>query len=326
MSDILYSTAAQSKTENLDLDDLASWSPKDAVWDQHKAQSSAVADIYRLVSDFERLAHRVSKCAGRLDFALVPDDDGALHLKLRRAEFCRVRHCPICQWRRSLMWLARFYQALPSIEAQYPKSRWLLLTLTVRNCPIHELRSTIQWMNRSWDRLTKRKEFRIVQGWIRSTEVTRGDDGSAHPHFHVLLMVPSSYFKKGYITQARWAELWRSVLGVDYLPVVDVRAVKPQLGGVAAAAPEVLKYATKPQDILGDPEWFLALTRQVHHLRFIATGGALRDVLREDQESDEDLIHVDPDEEASEESAGMVSFGWKPEARKYRRRRSSARC
>ncbi|WP_170869787.1 protein rep, partial [Shigella sonnei] len=25
-------------------------------------------------------------------------------LRLREAHFCRVRHCPVCQWRRSLMW------------------------------------------------------------------------------------------------------------------------------------------------------------------------------------------------------------------------------
>jgi len=56
-----------------------------------------------------------------------------------------------------------------------------------------------------------------------------------------------------------------------------------------------------------------------NHLRFIATGGVLKDVLREEEESDEDLIHVDPDEEASSEEAGMVSFGWRSEARKYRR-------
>ncbi|MDI4746156.1 protein rep, partial [Salmonella enterica subsp. enterica serovar Kentucky] len=37
-----------------------------------------------------------------------------------------------------------------------------------------------------------RKEFKPVQGWIRTTEVTRGRDGSAHPHFHTLMMVPPS--------------------------------------------------------------------------------------------------------------------------------------
>ena len=39
-------------------------------------------------------------------------------------------------------------------------------------------------MNAAFQRMKVRKEFRPVQGWIRTTEVTRGSDGSAHPHFH----------------------------------------------------------------------------------------------------------------------------------------------
>jgi plasmid rolling circle replication initiator protein Rep len=304
-------------TEAANVHDLAVASPKDAVWDQHKAASAALAALYSRAQDFEKLARRISRCAGRLDFALVPDDDGVLAFKLHRAEFCRVRHCTVCQWRRSLMWLARFYQALPRIEAEHPKARWLLLTLTVRNCPVDQLRATIKDMNRAWHALIKRPEFRIVRGWIRTTEVTRGRDGSAHPHFHVLLMVPPSYFSRHYVTQKRWAELWREVAKLDYDPVVDIRPVKPHLG-VASAAPEVLKYATKPLDMLADPEWLYELTRQVHRLRFIATGGVLKDVLREDQESDADLVHVEGSE-ASEESIGVMSFAWQQQARKYRR-------
>ncbi|MGZ7278142.1 protein rep, partial [Streptococcus pyogenes] len=68
-------------------------------------------------------------------------------MRLRSAEFCRVRHCPVCQWRRSLMWQARFYQALPRIVADYPDSRWMFLTLTVRNCDIADLAETLTAMN-----------------------------------------------------------------------------------------------------------------------------------------------------------------------------------
>ncbi|MDK7192887.1 protein rep, partial [Bifidobacterium sp. UMB1197] len=87
------------------------------------------------------------------------------------------------------MWQARFYQALPKIVADYPSSRWLFLTLAVRNCAIDDLGETLTAMNSAFQRLKDRKEFAPVQGWIRATEVTRGKDGSAHPHFHCLLMV-----------------------------------------------------------------------------------------------------------------------------------------
>ena len=42
------------------------------------------------------------------------------------------------------------------------------------------------------EKLTKRKEFALVDGWIRTTEVTRDKERPneyAHPHFHVILMV-----------------------------------------------------------------------------------------------------------------------------------------
>ncbi|WP_250382399.1 protein rep, partial [Escherichia coli] len=97
--------------------------------------------------------------------------------------------------------------------------------LTVRNCAIGELGETLSRMNMAFQRLKDRKEFRPVQGWIRTTEVTRGSDGSAHPHFHTLMMVPPSMFTRDYVKHARWVELWRECLRVDYDPSVDVRAV-----------------------------------------------------------------------------------------------------
>ncbi|MDI8083623.1 protein rep, partial [Salmonella enterica subsp. enterica serovar Kentucky] len=46
---------------------------------------------------------------------------------------------------------------------------------------------------------------------------------------------------------------------------------------------------TKPADMVADPEWFLELTRQTHKRRFVATGGALKDVLKLEQETDQDM-------------------------------------
>lgn len=222
------------------------------------------------------------------------------------------------------MWQARFYQSLPTIVQEHPKARWLFLTLTVRNMPVCELRDALQHMNKSWQRLIKRKEFKAVQGWIRTTEITRGKDGSAHPHFHILLMVPPSWFRgQTYVKQQRWVELWGDCLQVDYAPTVDIRTVKPRHDGesglaiteqLRGAVSETLKYAVKPSDMVDDPDWFLTMTEQVHKLRFIATGGALKDALRVDDESNDDLI-VASDQEA--ETGDKLSFSWRPTMRHY---------
>lgn len=310
-------------------DGLADYSSRDKPWDVHRAQAEDVQAIYATVEDFERYAQRIDQCSGVLRFGWHPDPDtGEVLLRLREAHFCRVRHCPVCQWRRSLMWLARFYQSLPAIQQAHPKARWLFLTLTVRNCPISDLRETLRGMNAAWQRLIQRKEFRHVYGWLRTTEVTRGRDGSAHPHFHCLMLVPASMVEgKLYVKQARWVELWRDCARLGYDPVVDVRTVKDKapkgedadpVAGLRKAAAETLKYAVKPSDMVADPDWFLEMTKQVHKRRFVATGGALKDVLRVEEETDEDLALADGPAPI-EDDGSRLAFNWRSDERRYRR-------
>lgn len=314
-------------------DGLTDYSPQDAPWDAHRAQSDDVAMIYAGAAGFERYAARIADCSGLLRFGWVDDrDTGESRLRLREATFCRVRYCPTCQWRRMLMWQARFYQSLPSLVEAHPRARWIFVTLTVRNCPITDLRDTLRRMNAAWQRLKDRKEFRPVLGWVRTTEVTRGTDGSAHPHFHALLMVPPSWFTRHYVRQSRWVELWADCMRLDYLPNVDVRAIKPRAPksgqtptdataqALQGAVAETLKYSTKPADLVADEAWFLELTKQTHRLRFVASGGALKDVLKPEAESDDDLaLTADSEAEAVEDDGSRLAFGWTPSQRRYRR-------
>lgn len=299
---------------------LSECSPRDKPWDSHRSEADEVSGIYTSEEEFERLAARVAMCSQVLGFAWAPEKETpeVLSLKLRAAHFCRVRHCPICQWRRALMWLARFLEALPALIQGYPSSRFVFLTLTRRNVSVTDLRESLKEMNRAWDRLSKKVAFKVVLGWVRTTEVTRGADGSAHPHFHVLLMVPGSYFNgKNYITQAEWTDLWQSALRADYRPIVDVRAVKGEEGLIGGVR-ETLKYAVKPADMVADHAWFKELTRQLHKLRFIAAGGVLKNVLRPEQESEEDLLLFGDEHEKGEEPS--VFFDWSRPAKKYKRR------
>ena len=95
----------------------------------------------------------------------------------------------------------------------------------MKNPPVTELRDTLKHMNDSWKRLIETKRFKSGVGFLRTTEVTRGNDGDmmAHPHFHALLLVKPSYFKgQGYIKQGDWVEMWSKALRADYLPSVNV--------------------------------------------------------------------------------------------------------
>lgn len=311
-------------------DRLTDFSPGDAPWDVHRGQADDVSSIYSGAAEFERYSARISECSERLWFSRLKDPgEGDKRLKLRESFFCRVRYCPVCQWRRSLMWKAKFYKALPTVLSEYPKARWVFMTLTVRNCPIRELGETLTHMNKTWYKFVRRSEFKPVLGWVRTTEVTRGEDGTAHPHFHVLLMVPPSWFTTAYVRQSRWTDVWASCLRVDYRPIVDIRVVKPrkkdlkpdrdnQLVALEGAIKETLKYSTKPSEMIKDPQWLMELTKQTHKRRFIASGGALKNILKDEQgESNEELILLG---EAAEEDDGVkIAFNWRKPERAYRR-------
>lgn len=322
---------------------LAAISDKDSVWDTQRHRTELVGDIYSYNAEFERYAERMADCSTFLAYGF--SDDG---LKLKNANFCRVRHCPVCQWRRSMLWKSNMYIAYEEIKEQYPKGRWLFLTLTVRNCEITDLRETLKHMNKSWDRLVKRKAFySVVDGWIRTTEVTRPKQKKkkksdpdvicpvfgnthAHPHFHVMLFVKPSYFSTGYMSQQKWSELWGDVLRVDYQPMVDIRKVKPnqkkgqtEEDAIKSAVMETLKYSVKPDDMVGDGskkanDWFYELTRQTFKLRFVASGGVLKNALKRDDDiTNDDLINTNQDEEDTNTDDRRLMFTYKKVVHKY---------
>lgn len=293
---------------------LSDVSPRDKPWDKHRAECDSVGHLYEL-TEFSRYAERMGRCSGRLGFAWESSDSGEVRLRLREARFCRCRHCPVCQWRRCLMWLARFLKAMPALLEEHSGCKFILLTLTVRNCEVTELRATLDDMNRSWTRLTKLKVFPAL-GWVKSVEVTRSHDGTAHPHFHCLLMVDKTYFTgRRYLSQSRWSELWQQSMRLNYTPIVDVRKVKD--GGLHGAVCEVVKYAVKPSDLASDSSWLEEVTRQLHKTRAIALGGCLREFLRDDEP--EDLIHAEGDEDLAVSTDGtVISFDWKEQQKRYR--------
>src|ERR1019366_10278856 len=116
-------------------------------------------------------------------------------------------------------------------------------------------------------------------------------------------------------------------LKLAYDPIVHVAAVKPKRGRPAKgetlpapvnAAREALKYAVKPSDMTTGGAWLLELTRQLDKLRFIASGGVLKDILGErDKETNEDLL-LRENSEGSTKDCTLV-FAWRRPVRRYKR-------
>jgi plasmid rolling circle replication initiator protein Rep len=308
---------------------LSEVSPRHKPWDQHRGEADDVTEVYASspVSRHQRYGTRVENCAQVLGFSHDPLATKKDKLKLQTAWFCRVRHCPVCQWRRSLMWQAKVYQALPRLLRDYPDTRFLFMTLTIRNCEVGQLRSTLDCMRQAWVRLTQLRCF-PARGWVRAVEITRSERyRTAHPHYHCLLMVPPAYFQGDYLKQDQWAELWRQCLRINYRPVVDIRAVKLDLTQTTqrvnkpprnmwSAVAEILKYAVKPSDMVRDHDWFLTLTDQLHKTRAVAIGGILKRYIKEWEREN---LTQEPGEEPSMEEKDRLYFRWKQDVRKYRR-------
>lgn len=328
---------------------LSDISDRDKLWDAHRQTTELVSHVFQKNPEFAKYAQRTDDCSGFLRFGVA---DGKW--KLKEAHFCHVRHCPICQWRKSLYRKYQMYQACEKLLERYPKHRWVFMTLTVKNPHISDLRAELKHMNNAFKKLTKRKEFACVDGWIRTTEVTRPKqevtdplvlatrqdllekngkifgvcptygNTHAHPHFHILLMVKPSYFAKGYVKHAQWQQVWAECLGVNYLPMVDIRAVKPKKGAndvspltqLQDVLAEIVKYATKTSDWLGnynDPkanEWSYEYCRQTKGMNFFATGGAIKIALQEIKNNKADA----PDEKISDEN--MIYFSDKSDEKK----------
>lgn len=186
--------------------------------------------------------------------------------------------------------------------------RFLFLTLTIKNVSGDKLSETITTLFKAYNALFKYKDVdKNMVGWIRNLEVTYNEqDETFHPHFHVLLAVNELYFKGGeYISQAKWTSLWQKALDIDYVPMVNIKAVKPKKEGqtVDSAVSEIAKYSVKDTDYLKDSEdetdkIVAVLAVALNGRRLIGFGKLFRAIRKELKQKDvesetADLVNAD---------------------------------
>lgn len=253
---------------------------------------------YAAGEKYHKNATRYHFCSQAVTFNEWADNEtGEIKYTYGGGKPCRQRLCSCCQHLKSRVLVTQLQQVYEHHIEEMPDSVGLLLTLTIKNCAGEDLRETVKQMHYAFGKLRRRIEFEgAVRGFFRATEVTRNkQDGTYHPHMHVLLMVPRSYFSKKsglYITHDMWCELWRDCLGVDYRPVVGITAVtaeamqkrKKRTGAelsVIGAIKEVAKYCVKPDGFqeekngrfFTDPQVFTELFEGMRAHRLYAWGG-----------------------------------------------------
>lgn len=283
-------------------------------WRNTKLRNEAVAKSFENENSQPMMNRftRMMDCGAYLKFAVSSTGEK----RLTQANFCRDRMCPGCQRRRSLVIFHQVKNICSEIKKDFPTYKYLLLTLTVPNVKSDNLGDEIKHLHSSWKRLSERAFFKkSIKGWFRALEVTyNGDRDDYHPHIHVLLCVPSGYFKKNYISRDKWLDYWREATRYPHVTQVDVRAIRPNpkrpgSDCISSAAAEVGKYATKPSNYVckaPDGKYYAAhkvvreLADGVARKRLVAFGGIFKEyhlkLQQQDVESDSvDLIHTGDD-------------------------------
>lgn len=224
-------------------------SGKDNNWKERHLEKNNLAESYRRIGS--KKYYRVADCSTFLEFRYFFNVN---EKKLNRANFCKVRLCPMCSWRRSLKIFGQVSKVMDYVEENY-NYRYIFLTLTVENCYGEDLKKTLDHMTESFNRMNQRKIFKqSIKGYFRSLEITYNKEcNTYHPHFHLILAVNESYFtdKNYYLSQKKWTNLWKDCLKVDYTPVVDVRRIKKDDNNkFGKAVAETAKYTVKSEDFI----------------------------------------------------------------------------
>ena len=270
---------------------------------RHRRYNQPICKSLAMDHETVELAKAIGRCATTLGVEIDLDAERGPEALLRTVGACNRRVCPFCEWRRSRAWRRRFFQGLPEFHSDFPTHRPIFLTLTVKNCRIEDLRDTISQMNKGLKRLTLLSMF-PTKFWFRRTEVTlqrlkKGEIGGGyfvHPHMHLLLMVPASYFSHGYIKKSDWQKSWMMSARLDYPPVIDVRrATAPCSSGGATiaqsrtAALEASKYATKATDLINMGSPLGEYHRQVKGLRLSASSASFKPYIADSPIDDSEL-------------------------------------
>ena len=247
-------------------------------WKKRKSMSLQVADLMQSY-DPERAA-QIRACGTYLEFVKVPDGSEKLH----RANFCRQRLCPMCQWRRSIKLRAQADQIYKVLEERGFKH--VFLTLTVRNCTADELNDTVNLLYTASARFRRSQVYtRAVRGAYRALEITYNPETDTyHPHFHFLLTVDGSYFyrqNQDYMSHTEIMQAWRKAALLDYDPSVHVEGIKIKEGqSMTAACAEICKYPAKTAEI-HQSGTLQAIDYALRGRRLITWYGVAADVRRE---------------------------------------------
>lgn len=282
---------------------------KNRPWKQKKMQALRLADLY---AEFdESKSERMKRCGDFLTFAREGEK-----LKLKQGMFCKIRLCPMCQWRRSRKIHTQMTNIMNVLQTQGEYVP-IAVNPTVRNCQAEELPAEITRLLRGWRKIWRDPlvEEKTV-GWYRALEITYNRATKTyHPHLHCILIGQKHYYKRGQIPVEHIAGLWKKGCGIDYNANLKMYALRKKHDqDWAEAMLEFAKYTTpETWDIMprdqADKQELVGVAKTLDNAlrgrRLIGLGGELANLhhllnLSDMEDGEEDWkpgddIHTDED-------------------------------
>ena len=299
---------------------------KERPWKMHKVNSLKLHELYKkaLVLDNNLISESrmksLEECGDNLLFSVNDKNEK----RLKSANFCRIRTCPMCNWRKSLKLFGQTSEIANIIINQDSSTRFLFVTFTVKNCDADKLSQTIDMMNMGFKRLTdKSKKLAITNkfknnmlGYMRAIEVTYNQQKDTyHPHIHCIFAVKAGYFKgSGYIKKSDWQYIWGECCKTEYEPIVHVQPIR---NSTSKAVAEVAKYPVKIDDLVNydneekSIQALTVLTKFLHKRRLITFGGVFADIkkqLKLDDIDTGDLVNLEDEQKENFQEVKTVLY------------------
>ena len=299
---------------------------KERPWKMHKVNSLKLHELYKkaLVLDNNLISESrmksLEECGDNLLFSVNDKNEK----RLKGASFCRIRTCPMCNWRKSLKLFGQTNKIANIILEQLPTTRFIFVTFTVKNCDADKLSQTIDMMNMGFKRLTdKSKKLAITNkfknnmlGYMRAIEVTYNQqEDTYHPHIHCIFAVKAGYFKgNGYIKKSEWQYIWGDGCRSEYEPIVHIQTIK---NSTSKAVAEVAKYPVKMDELVNYNnekkaiKALIILTKFLHKRRLITFGGNFaeaRKLLNLDDIDTGDLVNLENEQKENFQEIKKVLF------------------
>jgi hypothetical protein len=247
------------------------------------AKRSQAPLVAYLANEDPKIASRVRFCGSWIH---IREWLNSGETRMINANFCK-KHllCQACAVRRGGRLLSRYGERAEWNMKLYPQLKPAVMTLTVVNGM--DLNERLAHLNASLLRMSEaaRKgksisgrhapiEWNKVAGSVRAIEVTKGKDGSWHPHAHAFVLLDE------YIDQAQLSREWLRFTGDSF--VVGITECK---NGIVPGLLETLKYATKFSEM--STEDTVHAWRVMSKQRLVSPHGVFRGVLEGDINEDE---------------------------------------